>query len=99
MKQHLDILNQLFLMEQKLTKENKQESYARFLSRIHQAFSDMDYTIQNPLHEKYTDTRTDLEANIVGEATQQLVVTQVIKPIVFHHNQLLQKGVVIVENQ
>lgn len=54
-----------------------------------------------PLGEKYHETRTDYEATIVGGVSDEMYISQVIKPILYKKNAdeitLIQKGVVIVE--
>jgi hypothetical protein len=53
-------------------------------------------TIHNPLGETYDQTRLDCEANIAGESTENLVITEVIKPIIRLKqgglNQIVQKN-------
>ena len=57
----------------------------------------------NPAGERYTETRTDLEASITGTSADNLVVLEVIKPVIYADQggsrTLIQKGVVIVGNK
>ena len=57
----------------------------------------------NPAGERYTETRTDLEASITGAEAGDLVVLDVIKPVIYSDQggarTLIQKGVVIVGNK
>lgn len=103
MKQPLVILNQLFELEQKLKQENLEEKVARNLKRIWNAWEEEGYVCKNPLHEHYAATRADVEATIIGQEANHMVITQVIKPIIFKKEQqeltLLQKGVVMVERK
>lgn len=99
MKAHLEILNQLFSLEQKLIKDHQPDTYSRYFNRIKQSYSELDFTFHNPLNEKYNETRTDVEANISGNPGNNMVITQVIKPIIFMGNKLVQQGIVIVENK
>ena len=103
MKQPLVILNQLFELEQKLKLEQLEEKVARNLQRIWNAWEEEGYLCKNPIHENYSDTRTDVEATIIGQEAKHMVITQVIKPIIFKKEQqeltLLQKGVVMVERK
>jgi hypothetical protein len=59
--------------------------------------------IYNPIGEKYAETRTDLEANISGTSTNDLYITDVVKPVIYTNNigkkELLQKGIVIVSGK
>ena len=53
--------------------------------------------------EAYNENRTDLEASIAGISTDNLVVIEVIKPIIRSKNgtitQIVRKGVVVVESK
>jgi hypothetical protein len=99
MKEHIEILNQLFSLEQKLKKENQIETYARYINRIMNSYKELEYDVHNPLNEKYNESRSDVQANITGQLGNNLIITQVIKPIIFLHNQVVQQGIVIVENK
>jgi uncharacterized protein YkuJ len=96
MKQVLEIINQLTNLEQKLLGN---EEYERSFNRIKQALIEMGYSYSFPIGETYNETRTDVEASIVGETMTDLVITKVIKPIVIKDNQIAQRGVVIVESK
>ncbi len=96
MKPILEIINQLTTLEQKLLGN---EEYERSFNRMKQALSEMGYTYSFPINEAYSETRTDVEASIVGESMSDLVITKVIKPIVIKDNQIAQRGVVIVESK
>ena len=62
-------------------------------------FEEMGYQIHNPSGEPYNETRTDCEASIAGSKVDNLVVAEVIKPIVRRQGVIIQKGVVIVESK
>ncbi len=91
----LRIINQVFDIEKK---SSQNTSILRHTERIKNTFSEMGYTIQNPHGEAYNETRTDCEASIAGAQINNLVVADVIKPIVHHQGIIIQKGVVIVES-
>jgi hypothetical protein len=61
------------------------------------------FIIENPKGQNYNETRTDIEANIVGDSTDNLIVIDVIKPIIRIKqggvNQIVQKGIVIVQDE
>lgn len=101
--QHLKILNQLFEIEKKL--ENKPDSIAlqRHVNRIKDQFEELGLMYSNPIGENYSETRTDCEATIAGISTQDLVITEVIKPIIWLRegafSSIVQKGIVIVEGK
>lgn len=96
MKQILEIINQLTVLEQKI---GSNDEFERNFNRIKQAFDEIGYSYSIPIGETYNETRTDLEASIVGESMTKLVITKVIKPIVIKDNQIAQRGVVIVESK
>jgi hypothetical protein len=59
---------------------------------------------EDPMGQQVKQTRTDLEASIAGSGTENLVVVEVIKPIVrasVRHgvSHVVQRGVVIVESR
>lgn len=96
MKPVLEIINQLTNLEQKI---GSNEEHERNFNRIKQALEEMGYTYSFPIGEAYSETRTDVEASIVGETMTDLIITKVIKPIVIKDNQIAQRGVVIVESK
>lgn len=107
---YLDLINQLFELEKKLEDQlEENRGLARPLERMKRLFAEdlpahgdvpLGLVIHDPLGEKYTDTRTDCDASIAGEGSGKLRITEVVKPIVYlrggGHNQIVQRGVVIV---
>lgn len=95
----IPLINQLHELSQKLQQENGQK-FERHLDRINDFFEQNDYLIKNPINERYTESRTDIEANIIGNATGDMKIVQVIKPIIYKKLDgqltLIQKGIVIV---
>ena len=63
----------------------------------------MGFVIKNPIGEKFSEQRTDIETTILGELEKDLIITKTMKPIIYKKEEaeltLLQKGVVIVENK
>jgi hypothetical protein len=92
----LRIINQVFDIEKK---SSQNTSILRHTERIKNTFSEMGYNIHNPQGEAYSETRTDCDASIAGTQLNNLVVADVIKPIVHHQGIIIQKGVVIVESK
>jgi len=94
------ILNQLFDIEKKVAQQPLEKSINRNLSRLKVPFKNLGYIYHNPLGEKYTLTRLDCEATISGASTDNLIIVEVIKPIIYFqkngHNQIIQKGIVVV---
>ena len=107
---YLKILNQIFEIEKKLNRLEASNSIARNLNRIKDLFEsnipnkeDFGFFLENPLGQVYDDRRIDLDATISGEGIENLEVIEVIKPIIRlkqrGFNQLVQKGVVIVQSK
>lgn len=96
MKHLYEVINQLSALETKL---NNQEEYQRYFARCKQSFEEIGITYYSPINEKYNETRTDVEANIAGNETKNLVITQVIKPVIVHDGAIAQRGIVIVEGK
>jgi hypothetical protein len=106
----LTILNQVFEMEQKLVMNGDQYNLLRNLEKIKDALEHSEgfgLVYENPIGQPFNETRTDVEATISGESTENLVVVEVIKPIIraifrdgsAEISKVAQKGVVIVESQ
>lgn len=106
-KQFLAILNQVFDIEQKLAKISEPNTIRRNLDRIKSIFEQeilpdgQKLLYHNPLGEPYNETRTDCEASISGDSTENLRIVEVIKPIIRLQQgdiaYILQKGVVVVK--
>lgn len=93
----IEIINQTFEIEQKLIKDGIEASYTRPLFRIKSALESVGFQIQVPLGEPFHETRTDIEASIVGEISDQMVISRVIKPIIYYNQVLIQQAIVFVE--
>ncbi|KAA5534487.1 hypothetical protein F0919_07650 [Taibaiella lutea] len=103
MQHTLAIINQVFEIKQKLEQDNLAGKFERNFNRLFSAFEEEGYTCNNPLGERYTDSRSDCTANIVGRESKNMMITQVIKPIIYQKENgaltLIQKGIVIVESK
>ena len=107
-KQYVDLIDQLFEIERKLENIKELNSITRNLNKMKDIFehisseSNSGFVYHNPLGEPYNETRTDLEASISGNSTENLVVKEVIKPIIRYKqggaSLIVRKGVVIVES-
>lgn len=99
--QYLFLINQLFDMEKKVSRLTEKNSLNRNLDRMKNKFQDMGFEVADPLGEAYNETRTDCEANIAGSSSENLVISDVIKPIIRLRNggasMIVQKAVVIAE--
>ena len=97
MKQLIEIANQVHTLEKKMAKTPDSTQYTRHLQRIKQALEELAITYHSPEGEKYTDSRTDIEANLTGKPSDNMFITDVIKPIVMQDGKIIQTGIVIVE--
>ncbi|MNE18164.1 hypothetical protein D3C80_1111820 [compost metagenome] len=101
MQQDIQLINQVFEIGQKIEQEQLAAKFERNFNKIYTLFEEEGLHCINPLGEKYTESRTDCEASIVGEGGRNMKITKVIKPIVYRQQQgqmvLIQKGIVIVE--
>ena len=100
----ITLINQFFEVQQKSSQEpDMAEKLERNFNRISTIFEEAGYTINNPLGEKYSDSRTDCTANIVGNESANMYISQVIKPVIYQELDgaltLVQKGIVIVESK
>lgn len=98
----LQIINQVFDMEKKLDKIEGGRTLERNIRRIKSQLSEMKIEYLNPIGERYNETRTDVTATISGNSSRNLMITEVIKPIIIQRvgniQQIIQVGVVIVES-
>ena len=97
----LNVLNQVFELQQKINGLPDAPSFERNFNRLFTLFEEEGYLLQNPLQEVYTESRTDCEASIVGQPSSKMKITKVLKPAIYQKTearlQLVQKAVVIVE--
>jgi hypothetical protein len=100
MTQVTTIINQLFDIQQKIEQEQLSEKFDRNFNRLYLLLEEEGYICQNPLGERYTASRLDCEANIIGHEGKEMTITQVIKPIIYKKSDtglsLIQKAVVMV---
>src|SRR5579871_3662099 len=96
----IKMANLVFELEKKLQSQAGSPALLRSVDRMKAVISEAGLLLVNPEGEAYSETRTDLEASITGKVTGPLVVTDVIKPIVYSSQSgsrnLVQRGVVIV---
>jgi len=101
--QFLFLINQVYDMERKVNRLTEKNSLGRNLDRMKNKFVEMGFEIDDPMGQTYNETRTDCEANIAGDSSENLVITDVIKPIIRLRNgaasMIVQKAVVIAESR
>lgn len=97
------ILNNVYEIQRKAQLSEDTHSILRNTGRITETFSELGYFFEDPMGQEFKDTRTDLEATISGTETENLIVVEVIKPIIRLGNQslskVIQKGIVLVESK
>lgn len=110
-KAYLDILNQVFEIEKKLSALQEANSIQRNINKLKEIMEHdlvtqgsgdaSGFIYHNPIGEDYNITRTDCEASIAGESTENLQITEVIKPIIRFRNGganiIVQKAIVVVK--
>lgn len=106
-----DIINQIFEIERKAEKLQESNSIQRNIDKLKDIlenqisvlFPDTGFIYENPVGEDYNETRTDCTASIAGESTENLVIIEVIKPIIRYKQnnmtQIVQKAVVVVQSK
>ena len=101
----LTLLNQLFEIEKKLTASEASDpsNCMRNVIKIKDALEAQGLFYEDPIGQLFKETRTDLEATISGSGTDNLMVVEVIKPVIREGTRDLsrvsQKGIVIVESK
>jgi hypothetical protein len=121
------VINQLYELEQKLKKHGDPNNLQRNVTKMKDTFSEEGLPLdgsgqlhiclsyEDPMGQPFKETRTDLDATISGPGTDNLVVVEVIKPIIrselrmsagdlsekdkAQFMQVIQKGIVVVESQ
>ena len=111
-KPYSELLDQLFEIERKIENIKETNSISRNINNMKSIFeninssateSNVGLIYHNPIGEPYNETRLDLEASIAGESTEDLIIKEVIKPIIRYKQGestfIVRKGVVIVESK
>ena len=101
----ISAVNQIFEIERKLKQKGDPSNINRNIGKLRDIFSEAGYIYENPLGQPCDETRTDLDATISGSDINNLVVVEVIKPIIRfvvcdNHGKfstIIQKGIVVVE--
>ncbi len=105
-KLYIDILDQVFEIEKKLATIEQSNSIGRNINRLREMMATIDkdagLVYESPLGEVFNETRNDVEASISGESAENLVINEVIKPIIRYRkggvNIIARKGVVVVQS-
>ncbi|CAN5436405.1 hypothetical protein BH10ACI2_BH10ACI2_01630 [soil metagenome] len=98
----LSVLNDVFLLEKRILQTQGADKLLRYTIRIREHFAEFGYVIEDPTGQTFNETRTDCEASIAGVSTENLIIKDVLKPIVrFRQNErtvLVQRAVVVVSS-
>ncbi len=98
----LVLLNNLYEIERKLVLHGDPGNAGRNIEKMRDALSSEGLFYEDPHGQPFKETRTDLEATISGGKTENLVVTEVIKPIIRvgkeQFSKVVQKGIVVVQS-
>jgi hypothetical protein len=93
------IANLVFELDKKVVSRDANPSAARIHDRMKAVVEEAGIFIYDPTGEQYSETRTDVDANISGTSASNLVIKEVIKPVLYTNDggkqSLLQRGVVI----
>ena len=96
-------LNNLYEVEKKLALHGDPGNATRNVGKMKDALAEMGVFYEDPMGQDFKETRTDLDATISGSGTENLVVVEVIKPIVrageAAFSKVVQKGIVVVESK
>jgi hypothetical protein len=98
-----NLLNQLYEVEQKLLLHGDSGNVLRNVGKMKAILEEMGLFYEDPMGQSFKETRTDLEATISGQGTDNLRVVEVIKPILRAGTRdlstVFQKGIVVVESE
>lgn len=99
----LQVLNNLCDIERKLGIHGDPGNAKRNVERIKEAFESQMLFYEDPMGQPFSETRTDIEASITGAGTENLMVVEVIKPVIRagdgSFSKVVQKGIVVVESK
>jgi len=99
----LQVLNNLCDIERKLSIHGDPGNVRRNIERIKETIEEIKVFYEDPMGQSFSETRTDLEATITGEGSDNLKVVEVMKPIIRfgdrNFSRVIQKGIVIVQSE
>lgn len=96
-------LNQLYDIERKLMLHGDGAGILRNIERLKDAFAAESFFYEDLMGQAFSETRADMEASIAGESAENLVVAEVIKPVIRYgdktYSRVIQKGIVVVRSK
>jgi hypothetical protein len=78
----LTALNQVYELEQRIARHGDSCNLRRNIEKLKDAFEELGLVYEDPMGQRVNETRTDLEVSIAGTGTENLLVVEVIKPII-----------------
>lgn len=99
----LTLLNNLYEVERKLAIHGDPGNASRNVEKMKDTLAEQGLFYEDPKGEPFKETRTDIEATITGSGTENLVIVEVIKPIIrggeAAFSRVVQKGIVLVQSR
>ncbi|HKK61508.1 MAG TPA: hypothetical protein VJ951_03040 [Bacteroidales bacterium] len=96
-----EIINQVFDIEKKIANADIEKTVSRSINRIKREFQGLGLEYHNPVGEVFDDTRLDCDAMINTNDLEHMVISEVIKPIIYHKENgrmlLIQRAIVVIE--
>jgi sugar-specific transcriptional regulator TrmB len=102
-------MNNLYEIDRKLALHGDAGNTVRNVEKIKDAIGDFlgdnefEIFYEDPMGQMFKETRTDLDATITGNSSEDLYVVEVIKPIIRIRSplvsQVIQKGTVVVASK
>ena len=93
------LINNLFEIERKAAAAGNPSNILRNVEKMKEVFLEYNMFYEDPIGQHFNETRTDVEATISGVGTENLVIVEVIKPIIrvgqTDRSFVLQKGIVV----
>jgi len=97
------LANQVFDLERKVSKLEPPDPYGRIVTKMKDSLAVAGIEYSNPIGEPFDETRADCEGHIAGVSVEDLVIVEVIKPIVRFRDgsrvRQLQRAVVIAQSR
>lgn len=99
----LTLLNNVYEIEKKAKNKNDPINILRNIEKIKDSLAEEGFILEDPYGQTFKETRNDLEVSISGNKTTNLMVVEVLKPIIRCEiegfSKVVQKGIVIVASQ
>ena len=97
------LANQVFDLERKVSKLEPPDPYGRIVTKMKDSLAVAGIEYSNPIGEPFDETRADCEGHIAGVSVENLVIVEVMKPIIRartgNHVRQLQRAVVIAQSR